>query len=187
MTVILTVPGLGGSGATHWQSHWERTHAHCRRVSMPNWNIPDRTEWVGALDHSVRACESAPILAAHSLGCVAAAHWALRHADTPVKGMLMVAPADVDNRDTIPAEALCFAPMPLGVMPFPTIVVASTTDPYVTIERAQIFATAWGADFVNVGAHGHINADSHLGDWDEGWALIQDLKAVTPGMCWGKN
>ncbi|HTF82293.1 MAG TPA: alpha/beta hydrolase, partial [Cytophagales bacterium] len=34
-------------------------------------------------------------------------------------------------------------PMPLIKLPFPTMVVASEDDPYVSVERAQHFAACW--------------------------------------------
>jgi predicted alpha/beta hydrolase family esterase len=34
-------------------------------------------------------------------------------------------------------------------------------------------AQDWGARWVNLGACGHINAQSGLGDWPEGLALLQ--------------
>ena len=175
VTPVINIPGLGGSGPKHWQSQWEKLYPQCRRVENCDWNIPDKHSWLDALDAAITACATPPLLVAHSLGCALLAHWALRHGTATVKGALMVAPADVDNRDTIPAEAACFGPMPLGVLPFPTAVVASTNDAYVELQRAQVFATAWGADFHNIGAAGHINADSHLDAWSSGWTLLQEL------------
>ena len=176
MTIVLNMPGLGGSGATHWQSRWEALYPQCRRVENCNWNLPDKDIWLEALDAAIHACEKPPILVAHSLSCALLAHWASRHNSAPVKAALMVAPADVDNHDTLPAEAIGFGPMPLGMLPFPTTVVASANDPYVELQRAQVFATAWGADFHNLGAAGHINADSHLDAWADGWTLLQELR-----------
>lgn len=178
MTIVLTVPGLGGSSPTHWQSRWEALYPECRQVELSNWNIPERGEWLEGLDTAIRACETPPVVVTHSLSCALLAHWASRHRSVPLKGALMVAPTDVDNRDTLPAEALCFGPMPLGILPFPTVVVSSSNDPYVTEQRAKVFATAWGAGFYNVGPAGHINADSHLDQWDTGWALVQELSAA---------
>jgi hypothetical protein len=175
MTPVLNIPGLGGSGPTHWQSRWEELYPDCRRMGPCNWNLPDKAEWMSALNTSILACAVPPIVVAHSLGCALLAHWGLRHNSAPIKAALMVAPTDVDNRDTIPAEISAFGPMPLGVLPFPTIVIASTNDHYVQIHRAQLFATAWGADFLNLGDTGHINADSHLGQWDFGWELVQNI------------
>ena len=68
-----------------------------------------------------------------------------------------------------------FAPIPLTRLPFPSIVVASTNDEYMTLERAQQVAQAWGSRLVNVGALGHINSASGLGLWPQGHALLQEL------------
>jgi predicted alpha/beta hydrolase family esterase len=65
--------------------------------------------------------------------------------------------------------------MPLHKLDFPAIVVASSDDPYVSIERARQFAQSWGAQIVEIGAHGHINGDSGLGDWPEGLMLAREL------------
>jgi len=36
-------------------------------------------------------------------------------------------------------------------------------------------AAAWGADAVDLGCCGHVNADSALGDWAQGRALLAAL------------
>lgn len=177
MDIVLTIPGLGGSGPEHWQSFWEDSHQSCRRVLGIDWNFPDKALWLSALDDAINACETPPILAAHSLGCLLAVHWALRVNSAPLKGMLLVAPADADCRDHTPAETACFAPIPLGTLPAPATIVASSNDPYCALARAQLFATAWGADLVNMGALGHLNSDSHLKDWADGWALLGGVAA----------
>ena len=69
--------------------------------------------------------------------------------------------------------------MPLAPIPFPTIVVASTDDEFVTADRAARFAEAWGSRLVVIGAAGHINSASGLGDWASGRALLEEL--LTPG------
>ena len=46
--------------------------------------------------------------------------------------------------------------------------IASSNDHYVTFERAALFAEKWGSQFINLGAHGHINAASGLGNWPAG-------------------
>lgn len=66
--------------------------------------------------------------------------------------------------------------MPLTPLPFPSLVVASEDDAYVSLAGAKAFADAWGSRFVNVGAAGHINSDSGLGAWPEGRALLETLR-----------
>jgi predicted alpha/beta hydrolase family esterase len=36
-------------------------------------------------------------------------------------------------------------------------------------------ARAWGSDFLNLGLKGHVNAESNLGDWPEGRAMLNSL------------
>jgi hypothetical protein len=66
--------------------------------------------------------------------------------------------------------------MPRQRLGFLSTVVASTNDPYVSLERASQFAQSWGSRLVNVGDGGHINSESGLGDWPEGFALLQELR-----------
>jgi predicted alpha/beta hydrolase family esterase len=58
---------------------------------------------------------------------------------------------------------------------FPSTVVVSANDPFGSSTFAQRCADAWGSRFVDIGEAGHINADSGLGDWAEGYALFQNL------------
>jgi predicted alpha/beta hydrolase family esterase len=36
-------------------------------------------------------------------------------------------------------------------------------------------AAAWGARYIDLGARGHINGDSGLGDWPQGLAWLEHL------------
>jgi predicted alpha/beta hydrolase family esterase len=130
---------------------------------------------VAALERAVSDGSRDLMLVAHSLACVAVAHFAAAHATSRVVGALLVAPADVDSDTRMPRETRSFRPMPLMRLPFSSVVVASTTDEYVSVERAQYFAQQWGAEFANVGPAGHINADAGLGPWTEGHAILERL------------
>ncbi|UOR04055.1 alpha/beta fold hydrolase [Hymenobacter aerilatus] len=171
-TTILTAPGLGGSGSAHWQTQWEQQYSY-QRVQQHDWDHPVCTDWVQALEAAIAAAGPQVVLVAHSLACATVAHWAAttRH---QLQGVLFVAPADVDRPD-FPPEVVGFAPMPLARLPFPSIVVASTNDQYVSLARAQQFAEAWGSRFVNMGALGHLNAESGLGLWPQGHQLLLEL------------
>ncbi|HEX5656465.1 MAG TPA: alpha/beta hydrolase [Polyangiales bacterium] len=172
---LLIVPGLGGSGPEHWQTRWEALDLRCTRLEQADWDQPRRGEWVDVLERAVLAAPSEVVLIAHSLGCITVAHWAARGSVQRVRGALLVAPADVEQGIALDAVPRCFAPVPLAPLPFRSIVVASADDPYASLERARAFAHAWGAEFEDVGAQGHINADSHLGDWEQGRAILQRL------------
>jgi uncharacterized protein len=85
-----------------------------------------------------------------------------------------VSPPDVEA-ETIPAGSTGFAPCPLIRLPFKSIVVASTNDPFATLERAKTFAGAWGSELVILESAGHINAASGHGPWPEGEGLLDGL------------
>ncbi len=175
--IILTVPGLGGSGPSHWQTLWEQSRPDTHRVELGIWDTPHRNAWVTKLDQAIRSAQAPVVLAAHSLGCLAVAWWATLAGQTfgsPVAGALLVAPADVD-RDSAPEELHAFRPAPAALLPFPSVVVASSDDPWMSIERAGNLARGWGSLFVDAGPQGHLNAASGIGWWEEGQALLDRL------------
>jgi len=54
-------------------------------------------------------------------------------------------------------------------------VVASTNDPFATLDRAKTFTGAWGSELVLVESADHINAASGHGPWPEGERLLKQL------------
>jgi predicted alpha/beta hydrolase family esterase len=176
---LLMVPGLNGSCAVHWQSEWERLRDDCARAELGQWSDPTPAQWIDRLDRAVRAAAGPVVLVAHSLGCIATALWAQDHApDARVIGALLVAPCDPEAPDAC-GRLNRFAPLPWARLPFPALVVASSNDPYATLDRSRAMATAWGAAFIDVGAQGHINARSDLGSWPEGQAILADFLKTT--------
>lgn len=174
--VILTVPGLHGSGPGHWQTRWEQRFPAWRRVEQNDWSTPDLPRWSARVGEAVDAAvaERPPtrsrrpvILVAHSFGCLASLHWAVQTKEA-VAAVLLVAPADPDKfgvRDLLPGHTL----------PFPATVVASRNDPWMPQGSAIDWAARWGTEFVDAGEAGHINADSNLGEWDAGLDLLDRL------------
>jgi hypothetical protein len=174
-TTALILPGIGNSGPEHWQSRWEAANPAFVRVQQRDWDTPVCKEWLDTLEMSVSRYGAGVVLIAHSLACLLVAHWAARSPLT-VKGALLVAPPNPDGPN-FPKEISGFAPVPQKPFTFPSIVVASSNDPYGNIDVAKSFAAVWGGRFVNAGAIGHINSDSGLGAWREGFALYQQLAA----------
>jgi predicted alpha/beta hydrolase family esterase len=171
---VLILPGLYNSGPEHWQSRWEIAHPEFRRVQQDDWERPACKDWVARLGEAVRATPEA-VLVAHSSACALVAHWAAERPGGQVRGALLVGPSDPEA-PSYPAGPTGFGPMPLQKLPFPSIVVASRNDPYVTLERARLFAAAWGARLVDVGEAGHINSQSGLSEWAFGFGLLQELR-----------
>jgi predicted alpha/beta hydrolase family esterase len=173
---VLLLPGLYNSGPEHWQTHWKAEYPKFVRLEQKDWETPDRRDWVETLQREITADASPVVLVAHSLSCCLVAHWAAAHAKSQrnVRGALLVAPSDVEA-PSYPSGTTGFTPMPLAPLPFPSIVVASTDDVYVSLPRATRFADAWGSRLAVLGALGHINSSSNLGLWPEGFALLREL------------
>jgi uncharacterized protein len=177
MASIFLLPGWLNSGPSHWQSRWEHLHG-CNRVDQHDWQRPLRGDWVARLEDEVLGIQAAPrsiILIAHSLGCHLVASWAAASRNGgAVRGALLVAPPDVTRGDLPPDLASWRKPV-LTPLPFPAICVVSSNDPFDSSGAGRSLANAWGARYVEAGALGHINGDSHLGDWPQGHALLQEL------------
>jgi predicted alpha/beta hydrolase family esterase len=179
---VILVPGYNGSGPDHWQTHWQHRRTDCRRLEIAAWHDPDPDSATAALAALVATAPQPVVVVAHSLGCAMLVHCVERHAPN-IAGALLVAPCDVE-RPELPACIARFAPLPMTGLPFRSIVIASSNDRYATLARARCFAQAWGSAFVNIGAAGHINADSGLGEWPFGEVLLDDLIATSASDRW---
>lgn len=175
--VELIIPGLFDSGPDHWQSLWVASRPHAARVELGRWHEPSPDLWVAHLDRAIGRQRGPVVLVAHSLGCLAVAWWA-REASaarlSKVHSAMLVAPPDVDRPG---AHSLLqpFAPAPRTALPFPSLLVASRDDHYANFARLALLADAWSSQLVDVGLLGHINAESDLGEWPQGLALLDRL------------
>ena len=180
---VLLLPGWQNIGADHWQSRWERLHGY-ERVEQHDWMRPLRGDWLARLEDVLLTVDaSAPtasnprpvVLVAHSLGCLASVAWAAHSRQTArVAAALLVAPPDLDReelRETLPG----WSPVPLQKLPFPSVLIASRNDPFCRPERARQFAEAWGAQLIDAGPRGHLNAESSLGDWLDAHQTLEAL------------
>jgi predicted alpha/beta hydrolase family esterase len=171
MTEFIHLPGIGNSGETHWQSRWETADPAIRRFAPSSWNQPDLSDWIAALERTVCEAKTPPILVAHSLACLLVAHWQ-KVTSLPVKGAFLVAVPDPLSQ-AFPNAAASFEDVPQESFSFPSLIVASTNDPYASLPYAEARAGRWGSELVIIGAAGHINGQSDLGDWPAGRILLK--------------
>jgi uncharacterized protein len=172
-SVVFTLPGLYNSGPEHWQTHWENEHGLIR-IQQKDWNTPECEDWINTIDAVVTQHPlKQVILVAHSAACCAVAYWAEKY-KRKIKGALLVAPADPEAA-IFPTGNSGFQPISLQPLGFPSVLVASTNDEYVSLERARYFADRWGSEFTFLCKAGHINSASNLGNWPAGFELLQQL------------
>jgi uncharacterized protein len=171
---LLILPGWLDSGASHWQTRWEALHA-AERVQQDDWLWPRRGDWMARLDDVVQASDRPAALIAHSLGCHLVAAWAAHSQHIArIRAALLVAPPDTEALDT-PPNLFNWRPIVRARLPFPSIAVISSDDPFCAEDRARSMARDWGSSIHGIGSRGHINGDSGLGDWSEGWGQLETL------------
>jgi predicted alpha/beta hydrolase family esterase len=167
------LPGLNNSGPQHWQTHWENEYGFIR-IPQKEWDVPVCEDWMNTIDAAVTKYPLEKIiLIGHSLACCTIVKWAQQF-NHIIKGALLAGPSDTEA-PSYPPGTTGFTPMPLYKLPFRSIVVASSNDEYVTSERAKFFADKWGSALIEAGALGHINSSSGIGNWPQGYAILQTL------------
>lgn len=176
MATVLLVPGYTGSGSEHWQSLWQAEHPDFQRVEQLDWNRPERSTWIDGLERAVDTIPGPVVLVGHSCGTVTIAQWAAAPdtSTSKVAAALLVAPGDCDAPDALP-EIRPLGPMPTGLLPFQSLLVASTNDPHLSLVRAKGFAELWGSELHVVGDAGHLNTAAGYGVWPEGKQLLMQL------------
>ena len=132
---------------------------------------------VAALDAAAGPRQGDTVLVAHSLGCLTAAEWLLRHPGG-ARGVLLVTPPD-PAAASFPAPAGSFRSPRLQALPVPGLLVASESDPYCALPAAESIAAAWNVPVVCAGELAHINEKSGVGYWQQGRDL---LTAFTAGL-----
>ncbi len=170
---ILIAPGLGNSPAGHWQRRWGARMSNARFIEQDNWDHPALADWIARIHQEIMFSTRPVVLIGHSMSVGAIVIAARTLADTKVRGAFLVSPPDFEG-DALPAEARPFAP-PTDPLPFPSMVIVSTTDPLVTVPRARGFAADWGSDVQLAGDAGHINVASGHGPWPEGLLMFAEL------------
>ena len=176
---VFTLPGWQGSGAQHWQMLWTEAFDD-EVVEQHDWMHPLRGDWITRLEdvvqNQLQKQPDVPIaFVAHSLGCHLVASWAALSPNArKVAGALLVAPPD-PLQANLPPQLHSWRKPVLNKLPFKAALVASNNDPFCNFTAAQQLAQNWGAEFVNIGERGHINAESGLTDWPAGRELLNKL------------
>lgn len=174
MTHYFIIPGYQGSGPDHWQTWIESKQLNFHRIQQKDWNNPDIAEWAANIDKAIAGYDlQSVVLVAHSLGCLTVAEWVKRY-NKRVKAALLVAPPDADLIRKKVNENL-IAETPTHHIPFRTTLVASSNDPWISIETAENYAKSWGSEFINIGDAGHINNLSGYGVWEQGYEILKRL------------
>lgn len=173
------IPGISNSGPDHWQTRWEQNYGFIR-IQQKDWIRPNYADWEQSLleqiaDDSYDNADSRKnqILVGHSLGCLLIANSSPKIKNR-VGSILLVAPPNPKS-PAFPKGLVGFEEFPQTNLEIPGILVYSENDPYGTPEFSKNLASIWGLQAVNLGEKGHINSQSNLGDWEEGYRIYERL------------
>ena len=171
-TEILVVAGHEGSGEAHWQRRLiTKLHA-AKLVKQDDWLYGSLPKATTRLVEAVAQAVKPVVFVAHSAGCVLVAHSVpeLKSAGVieRVKGAFLVSVPAAGPLGACEGIDPIFNHIPMSPLPFPSLLVASSNDPFATPEEQAALAKAWGAELVDAGAQGHINTASGHGPWPEG-------------------
>jgi predicted alpha/beta hydrolase family esterase len=169
---ILVIAGYEGSGPDHWQSRLVAKLLTAKLVEQDDWLYGSLAKAVDALVLAVAQANRPVVFVAHSAGCTLVAHAMPKLREQGlvdrVKGAFLVTPPSAEALAGLSGIDLAFKHVPRDPLPFPSILVASSSDPYSTMEQSADLSLAWGSDLVEAGDAGHINAASGHGPWPEG-------------------
>lgn len=176
---ILILPGIGGGlsdvpGATTiWYRRWHEKLATASIIEQSDWDNPVADEWAANLMTALEAANRPVILIGHSGGVMTVAHaFAGKAEPAGVAGAFLVTPPELEATVESVPSAQTFRPRPSAPLPFPSMMIASRTDPYCSFEAAGEMALDWGSVLHDSGESDHINIDSGHGPWPEGLLMF---------------
>lgn len=180
---VLIVPGLRDHVEEHWQTLLAARLRRVRTVAPMGRKQLDCAARVRAIEQAACAIAGPMIVVAHSGGVIMVAHWAMKTRCRGVVGALLATPPDFER--PMPAgfptiEDLAaggWLPVPRMPLPFPSIVVASRSDPLAQYERVALLAEGWRSRLVDLGDVGHLNPASGFGEWPAAGSFIDELAA----------
>jgi uncharacterized protein len=171
-TDILVVPGYEGVGAVHWQARMVGKLSTARIIDQPDWLHSSLAIAVTEVVKAVEVAQRPVVFVAHSLGnlLVAQSVPALTTAGLidRVKGAYLVSVPAARALSELASVDRAFGAIPRDPLPFPSVLVASSNDPFASLEEAADISAAWGSKLIEAGEQGHINTASGHGPWPEG-------------------
>jgi predicted alpha/beta hydrolase family esterase len=161
---LLIVPRLGGAAEGDWPNRWRSKLSTARFVLPVDPRDTRREAWTGAVGEAVREAKRPALFVGHGLGAAAIVQAADALGEADIRGAFLVAPPDAATLEKL---ASGWAPS-RARLPWPSLVVASRSDPSGAYDAVAALASDWGADLIDAGEAGGLDAASGHGPWPEG-------------------
>lgn len=162
---VLMVVNLGGPGPDDWPRRWLAKLSTARIVAPPDpWSL-SAAAWSGAIAEAAGAAVRPILFVGHGLGAAAVASAAFGLGGADVRGAFLVAPPDAAGIERIAGGGWT---LPRAPLPWPSVVVASRNHADSDYAATEAIAAEWGAQLIDAGAVGGVDAESGHGPWPEG-------------------
>ena len=158
---LLIVPRPGGAANGDWTGRWRAKLSTARLVHPADPAERRRAAWIEAIAHAARAATRPALFIGHGLGASAIVEAADALDGVDVRGAFLVAPLDKAGLSRLACGDWAAA----RALPWPSMVIASRDGPF---DAVAALASDWGAELVDAGFAGGIDAASGHGPWPEG-------------------
>jgi uncharacterized protein len=162
---LLIVPRHGGADGGDWPSRWLAKLSTAKFVAPDDPRELSRAAWIAAIRDAAKAATRPVLFVGHGLGAAAVVDAAPALKGVDVRGAVLVVPPDEDAVRRIAGHEWR---MPRAKLPWPSLVVASRNDPDGSYLAVAALAADWGAELIDAGLAGGIDAASGHGPWPEG-------------------
>ncbi len=162
---VLIVPRLGGAGEGDWPSRWSAKLSTARVVAPSDLSAAQREAWTDAIADAARAAKRPVLFVGPGLGAAAIASAAFALGGADVRGAFLVSPTDRAGLERVAGQGWS---LPCAPLPWPTVVVVSRNAADSAYDAVATLAAEWGADLIDAGHAGGLDADSGHGPWPEG-------------------
>ncbi len=165
--ILLCIDGRALT-AEHWVDRWSRNLKTGRLVDVGRQvaQSVDGDE-AARVVRAVGRCGLPVVLVGYHAGVAAVVRAAQSEPRElgRVRGAILVSPPDLrmSAADDETSGVISTAPLP-----FPSLMIASRSDPRCSFEQASEMALAWGSHLVDAGEAGQIDPSSGHGPWPEG-------------------
>jgi uncharacterized protein len=183
-TSILVIAGHMGTGPDHWQTRLVAKLSSAQLVEQADWVHGSLPVAINTLVAAVAAAEKPVVFVAHSIGALLVAHaiaaLKVHGVVNKVRGGYLVVPPNEAALRTLHGIDPAFAHVPQDPLPFPSLLVATSNDPFSSMEDSAALALAWGSHLVEAGEAGHIDHRSGHGPWPEGMMRFAGFLSKLP-------
>ncbi|WP_310441051.1 alpha/beta hydrolase [Sulfurimonas sp.] len=175
---ILILHGWGGSDFPHWQS-WlaaeiAKNYGCVSFLKFSNPDFPSKEKWIEELLKELEDFRP-DIVVCHSLANILWFHICNGSVSAKIQKLFLVAPpslgCDIEElKSFFPCE------IPTNLYAKEALIVASTNDPYMSLDEAKSLQTALNIPMIVLNDAGHINTDSGYGEWP--W-ILEEIKNIS--------